>query len=253
MMIKFENEKIVGFEQAIISMRNSTNSLEKSDSFCIRDCTKCSDNVRCSRYFSDYPGSMNNGKRFRKMPYLGKNDLYLTKNLINTGEFCRKFLKMIVVYVDISAPLYFWDEIIHYVHINKTGINSINKDLTMRITKQKLFELKDFSFKNLDENTKCNYLFPIIKKLNANLADYIDTKNEKYLDEIRYLLPNCYNMCRTIMVDYEILFKVYQACKNHYLDEIKCHNFDGGLIDKEAYGFCDWIERFPYFLQFVDD
>lgn len=225
-MIKFGNVEIFGWEAAVRGMRNPMNSWEKSDSFipCYEKtkCHKCEVNQKCSYYFE-------NGEPYKKYNIIGPNDLKLMKNLCKAGSDHRKFMRMITVYMDITAPLYWWKEFDTY----KVGTVD-NSCSTMHKIAAKEFTLEDFSCEHL-ETAWLTTLKETIKLLNwardaYRLCDE-GVKKEWWWQMIQ-LLPSSYNQKRTVMLNYEVLANIYKSRKNHKLDEwIK---------------FCEWIENLPY-------
>lgn len=165
--------------------------------------------------------------------YLGPNDQTLAMKLRNAGTDHRKFMRMIVVYVDITAPLYWWKEFDTY----KVGTVA-NSCSTMHTIHKKEFTLDDFSHEHiLDETFTCEVipmflLEATIKCLNENRAHYLSTKDKKYWWQIIQLLPTSYNQKRTVMLNYEVLANIYKSRKDHKLDE--------------WHEFCDWIKELPY-------
>ena len=140
-MLKIENTEVLGWEHAIRGMRNPMNSWEKSDSFipCYQktECHKCEVNQKCAYYFED-------GNPYKKDDFIGPNDYTLMMNLRNAGTDHRKFMRMITVYVDITAPLYWWKEFDTY----KVGTVA-NSCSTMHKIADKEFTLDDFSCEHL--------------------------------------------------------------------------------------------------------
>ena len=238
-MLKIENTEIVGWNAAIRGMRNPMNSWEKSDSQTCTNCNGCLPGQECERY--------KNGT------FIGPNDLDLMTRLRNSGTDHRKFMRMITVYLDITAPLYWWKEFDTY----KVGTVA-NSCSTMHKIHDKEFTLDDFSHEHLiydlvgDNNEaiwykdppengpiKCQLMFtPLdalritIGVLNTNREAYLKTKNKKYWWQMIQLLPSSYNQKRTVMLNYEVLANIYKSRRNHKLDEWHI--------------FCDWIERLPY-------
>ena len=208
-MIKIENYEIMGWEHAIRGMRNPLNSWAKSDSF------------------YTYKGD----------PGIGVNDWDLIKRLRNAGTDHRKFMRMITVYADVTAPLYWWKEFDTY----KVGTVA-NSCSTMHTIHKKEFTRDDFSWEQLiDEDELCTYsgygpwdiLDATIDVLNNARKKFIDTKDKKYWWQMIQLLPSSYNQKRTVMLNYEVLANMYRSRKNHKLDEWRI-------------GFCDWIRTLPY-------
>ena len=245
-MLKIENTEIVGWNAAIRGMRNPMNSWEKSDS---RSCGTCGDCDICIDY--DNCPFDHDGHKF----VIGPNDLDLMMRLRNAGTDHRKFMRMITVYLDITAPLYWWKEFDTY----KVGTVA-NSCSTMHKIHEKEFMLEDFSTEHLigspipnfkkpchvtekttDGNT--GYSFGLtatphdfmhwtIEVLNAYRMLYLEPKDKNYWWQMIQLLPSSYNQRRTVMLNYEVLANIYKSRRNHKLDEWHI--------------FCDWIERLPY-------
>ena len=220
-MIKIENTEVIGWEHAIRGMRNPLNSWEKSDS------------VFTNHTLEDWPH--NTVKTF---DVLGPNDLDLMTRLRNAGTDHRKFMRMITVYVDITAPLYWWKEFDTY----KVGTVA-NSCSTMHKIHEKEFYEEDFSFERLESgyeeykgddamHTAYCSMQNVISALNRLRYMYNITKNKKYWDAMIQLLPSSYNQKRTVMLNYEVLANIYKSRKNHKLDE--------------WHMFCDWIESLEY-------
>ena len=232
-MIKIENTEVIGWEAAIRGMRNPMNSWNKSDSFLCRDvedgtCPEdCPFIGKCPVYGTE------------DFFVLGDNDYTLMKNLRNAGTDHRKFMRMITVYFDITAPLYWWKEFDTY----KVGTVA-NSCSTMHKIADKEFMLDDFSCEKLI-NSMCmeiqemevrvspmQALLTTIECLNSYRDLYNKTKDKKYWWQMIQLLPTSYNQRRTVMLNYEVLANIYKSRKNHKLDE--------------WHTFCDWIEMLPY-------
>lgn len=222
-MLKIENTEIIGWEAAIRGMRNPKNSWEKSDSgvCATHGPDHCADCV----YTDCHADDVEIGTKY----ILGPNDLKLMTTLRNAGTDHRKFMRMITVYMDITAPLYWWKEFDTY----KVGTVA-NSCSTMHKIADKEFTLEDFSYEHL-ENSWLVHLKETIKLLNDARDAYqwcnTDAKKEWWWQLIQ-LLPSSYNQKRTIMLNYEVLANMYHARKNHKLDE--------------WHTFCDWIDTLPY-------
>lgn len=211
-MIKFENTEVMGRKAAIRGMRNPMNSWEKSDS-------------------KMYVITMNaEGCPEKHDFWIGPNDLNLMARLRNAGTDHRKFMRMITVYVDITAPLYWWKEFDTY----KVGTVA-NSCSTMHKIAEKEFTIEDFSYEHL-ENSWLVHLKETIKLLNEARDAYhwcnTDAKKEWWWQMIQ-LLPSSYNQKRTVMLNYEVLANIYKSRNNHKLDEW-------------SVGFMDWIKSLPY-------
>lgn len=221
-MIKFENTEVIGWEAAIRGMRNPMNSWKKSDSeFDVQCCVCRSDDYDCN----DCPVLDMQDKTL-----IGKNDYDLMTKLRNAGTDHRKFMRMIAVYVDITAPLYWWKEFDTY----KVGTVA-NSCSTMHKIAEKEFTIEDFSCEHL-ENSWLVHLKETIKLLNEARDAYhwcnTDAKKEWWWQMIQ-LLPSSYNQKRTVMLNYEVLANIYKSRNNHKLDEW-------------SVGFMEWIESLPY-------
>lgn len=217
-MLKVEHTEVFGFEAAIRGMRNPMNSHDKSDSLLC-------DGFGC--YFEACPqwrGDMCCGGigEFN----IGENDLKLMQNLSKAGTDHSKFLRMINVTADITAPLYFWKEFDTY----KVGTVA-NSCSTMHKIHAKEFELDDFSNEHL--LFPVEQLFPTIQILNGWRSRYLETKDKKYWWQMIQLLPSSYNQKRTVQLNYQVLKNMYPARKNHKLDE--------------WHTLCDWMLTLPYF------
>lgn len=254
-MIKFENTEVMGWEAAIRGMRNPMNSWEKSDSFLCKEGTmRCVDNCPY-KYEEDCP--ISDDKDFY---VIGPNDLDLMKRLAAGGPVHAKYRRMITVYVDITAPLYWWKEFDTY----KVGTVA-NSCSTMHKIHAKEFTLEDFSCEHLitshdSDHYESDYrwhsesadidlyaspldgLILIVGLLNANRKAYLKTKDKKYWWQMIQLLPSSYNQKRTVMLNYEVLANIYKSRRNHKLDEWAEHD-----ISEKKQGFCDWIKTLPYF------
>lgn len=247
-MIKFEYTEVVGLEAANRGMRNPMNSHEKSDSG--SGCSINSVDRRCSecdRFDTEYEYGLCRPEKF----VIGHNDLDLMKRLRNAGTDHRKFMRMITVYVDIIAPLYWWKEFDTY----KVGTVA-NSCSTMHKIAEKEFTLEDFSCEHLldaysleEERTipiidvspyhdssviysPKGWLIGTIYLLNECRKWYLETKDKKYWWQMIQLLPSSYNQKRTVMLNYEVLANIYKSRRNHKLDEWR--------------ELCKWIENLPY-------
>lgn len=187
------------------------------------------------------------------------NDLDLMKRLRNAGTDHRKFMRMITVYVDITAPLYWWKEFDTY----KIGTVA-NSCSTMHKIAAKEFTLEDFSCEHLFNDIYETHLYAYNIKENADFKGtmelvidilnnarewYLETKDKRYWWQMIQLLPSSYNQKRTVMMNYEVLANIYKSRKNHKLDEWSLTSFDDSNKlpnDEYVYGFCDWIKLLPY-------
>jgi hypothetical protein len=224
-MIKIEKIDVFGWEAAIRGMRNPMNSWDKSDS-----------------EFGNYEWDRGYFK-------LGPNDLKLMKSLVKAGTDHRKFLRMINVTMDVTAPLYWWKEFDTY----KVGTVA-NGCSTMHKIHAKEFTLEDFSCEHLmdtpiyvyygldaaeDRIFPNNVLNETIKALNVCRKRFLETKDKKYWWQMIQLLPTSYNQKRTVQLNYEVLMNMYKSRKNHKLDE---------WID-----FCEKIKKLPYLEEFINE
>ena len=221
-MIKIENTRVVGLEPTIRGMRNPMNSWAKSDSY--------------------YQTTTDGIDEY----VAGDADLDLMHRLASGGSDDRKFMRMIAVYADITAPLYWWKEYDTY----KVGTVA-NSCSTMHKIAAKEFTLDDFSHEQLSnervffgfespygegtiENTTTSIevLSGVIGFLNSYRDLYNETKDKRYWWQMIQLLPTSYNQRRTVSLNYEVLRNQYPARKHHKLDE--------------WHDYCHWIEKLPY-------
>lgn len=237
-MILLEKTEVVGFEPAIRGMRNPKNSWAKSDSGICKGgddgigCQNCARYDCCHSYDHSFQ--------------LGKNDFSLMDTLATGGPVHAKYRRMLAIYVDITAPLYWWKEFDTY----KVGTVA-NSCSTMHKIAEKKFTLNDFSCEHLMDccGMELNFtheeigdirvetgfddiLRIIIDGLNFAREQYIETGEKSYWWQMIQLLPSSYNQKRTVMLNYEVLAGLYPMRKNHKLDE--------------WHEFCHWIEGLPY-------
>lgn len=239
-MLKIENTEVLGWDAAIRGMRNPLNSWEKSDSQFVRDpdygcfgVCPCAELVDCD------------------CCHVGPNDLKLMNTLRNAGTDHRKFMRMITVYLDITAPLYWWKEFDTY----KVGTVA-NSCSTMHKIAAKEFTLDDFSHEHLVDDLDVRIeiggtdhrdtgpmevLCMTIDVLNHYREKYLAAmKTEEYTGlpakdiwwQMIQLLPSSYNQKRTVMLNYEVLANIYKSRRHHKLDE--------------WHTLCYWIESLPY-------
>lgn len=231
-MLKIENTEVMGWGHAIRGMRNPMNSWDRSDSGvkCPYKKDKCCG--ECQQNFC-----------------IGPNDKKLMSTLRNAGTDHRKFMRMITVYLDITAPLYWWKEFDTY----KVGTVA-NSCSTMHKIADKEFTLEDFScehlvypsYTHLQETVKIlnifrwaftnydelkNGVIPMSKEVYKIIENLQLSKKDIWWQMIQ-LLPSSYNQKRTVMLNYEVLANMYKSRRNHKLDE--------------WHTFCDWIESLPY-------
>lgn len=229
-MIEFEHTEVMGWEAAIRGMRNPRNSWDKSDSY---------------RTTADYHE-------------IGPNDHDLMMRLVKAGTDHRKFMRMIVVYVDVTAPLYWWKEFKTYRAGKRWGDEEpdafvipsdyleydieMNSCSTMHSIHKKPFNAYDFSCEDLLTSNKLpavfrakspvQVLFDTIDTLNACRKMYLETGDKTWWRQMIQLLPDSYNQRRTLMLNYEVLANIYRARRNHKLTEWR--------------EFCRWIESLHY-------
>ena len=219
-MLKVEKVQTNGWREGIRGMRNPMNSWAKSDSFfCMKTGELC---CVCEDRHTD---------RCTDGVILGNNDLALMKTLVKAGTDHRKFLRMIVVYMDITAPLYWWKEYDTY----KVGTVA-NSCSTMHKITDKVFTMEDFSHEHL-YGTADTALCHVVNILNLYRGLYLGEDDpevrKSHWWQLIQLLPSSYNQKRTVMLNYEVLRNIYHARKNHKLDE--------------WHTFCKAIEQLPYF------
>ena len=223
-MIKIEDVEVMGMRKAIKGMRNAMNSWEKRDSsllFCHEIiCALCPyeslDSIECD-----------NKSHF----IIGEADMKLCKNLIKAGSPDRKFLRMIHVQADVTAPLYWWKEYDTY----KVGTVA-NSCSTMHTIHKRDLTLDDFSYEHLIP-VALDCLNETIKTINTARQFVVDMKLKEDWWQMIQLLPSSFNQMRTIDLNYETLFSIYRQRKGHKLDEWR--------------EFCKWIETLPYMKEFL--
>lgn len=234
-MLKIEKVSFAGIGPAIRGMRNPMNSWAKSDSG-----LTCSQNENNT---CDIHCTADNYCKPLDKYLIGPNDHNLMMKLANGGPVHAKYRRMLTVYLDITAPLYWWKEFDTY----KVGTVA-NSCSTMHKIVAKEFTLEDFSCEHLlgredepftvsisSDGTKLSPLglmADIIEMLNGCREKYIETKNKDYWWQLIQLLPSAYNQRRTVMLNYEVLANIYAWRRDHKLDE--------------WHTFCDWIESLPY-------
>lgn len=200
-MLKIENVEIHGWEPALRGMRNPKNSWDRSD----------------THLWESYE--------------IEQNDMKLASTLAAAGPVHRKFLRMIAVYLDVTAPLYWWKEYDTY----KVGTVA-NSCSTMHKIAEKEFTKDEFSHEHITDAHVYQLLLDIIESLNEHRKWY-NIENDPIIKKHHWwqmiqLLPSSYNQRRTLMLNYEVLANIYKNRKNHKLDE--------------WHTFCDWIETLPY-------
>lgn len=208
-MLEISNTEVFGFEHAIRGMRNPMNSWDKSDSYWT------------------HVESAHTGEEVRSQFIVGDADKDLMMRLARGGSDDAKYRRMIVVYLDILAPLYWWKEFDTY----KVGTVA-NSCSTMHKIHAKEFTLEDFSCEHLYQSEELELMEEVIGMLNDDRELYLDGKKKNDWWQMIQLLPSSYNQKRTVMLNYEVLHNIYHARKNHKLDE--------------WHVFCDWVERLPH-------
>lgn len=244
MIQQISDIETAGWRPAIRGMRNPLESWDKSDSIFISSCNECivSSCEICAKYGlrpecvdptaphisecdilpCNYCQNLMNGEHM----ILGVKDRDLMTRLINGGPDHRKFLRMIQVWMDISAPLYWWKEYDTY----KVGTVA-NSCSTMHKIHAKPFDISMFSCERLGERGR-ESLVNTICDLNYFREAFLETGDKEYWYGMIQLLPTSYNQLRTVNLNYEVLNSMYHARKNHKLDEWRV--------------FCRAIESLPY-------
>ena len=272
-MIKFENTEVVGWEHAIRGMRNPMNSWDKSDSgikwFTHEDIVKMdNDGVEFIPVSSDEDG--------QRVYMIGPNDMKLIKNLVKSGPDHRKLLRHLDVYVDITAPLYWWKEFKTYrrdrkfmdeenfydydIDDNSDDYDNelfieMNSCSTMHKIHSKEFTLDDFAHDHLindileahpyNSNIKETWDYKKVLEYNISCLNnarewFLETKDKKYWYQMIQLLPSSYMQKRTVKMTLEVVLRMYKSRYYHKLDEWKRHE------DCSYYGFCDWVHDLEY-------
>lgn len=214
--MKFKNTEVFNFEGALRGMRNPMNSWNKSD----------------SKWFynddDDWEGKF----------VVGENDLNLAQRLIKGGSEHRKFLRQIMVSVDITAPLYWWKEFDTY----KVGTTANSTSTMHKLTSQPItldcFEIDDYdiSYANIAGGNNFNRGFietGLIRYLETLRQKYLETKDKRYWKELVRWLPESWLQTRTVTMNYENLRNMYFQRKNHKLTEW-------------SKSFIEWVESLPY-------
>lgn len=238
-MLKIENTEVIGLKAAIRGIRDPMNPREKSDSGI------CFDTIACHTCRADrnHCKSRMENKEF----VVGYEDMNLMTSLRNSGTDHCKFMRMITVYLDITAPLYWWKEFDTYFDTYKVS-TVVNPCSSMNNIADKEFTFDDFSVEHLlgreddpftvavsSDGTKLSpigLMLDIVSMLNGCRAKYLETKDEEYWWHIIQLLPSSYNQRRTVMLNYEVLANIYKSIQNYKLDE--------------WHTFCQWIDGLPY-------
>lgn len=239
-MIEIENTEVVGWEHAIRGMRNPLESWSRSDSLPCDEvkCKDCVTDERCNTDHDNY--------------YIGTNDLDLMRRLERAGTDHRKFMRMIVVYCDITAPLYWWKEFdtykvgtvanscstMHTIHKERFFVDNFSReyiwdDVNFEHPATQLIETEDNPVYLKDTDI---FIYTVAM-LNELRELYLKTKDKRYWYKMIQLLPSSYNQKRTVMLNYEVLANMYKSRRLHKLDEWR--------------EFCAWAEGLPYFYKLV--
>lgn len=197
-MLTIERTCVMNFENAMRGARNPLNSWDRMDSF------------------YDEAGQF----------HFGENDLSLAKRLCKAGSDHRKFIRQIMVSMDVTAPLYWWKEFDTY----KVGTVA-NSTSTMHKIHSKEFSMEDFSTDHMTEETKAQ-MEQVIRWLEVLRGRFLETKDKAYWYDMIQFLPSSYNQMRTVTLNYEVLLNIYYARRSHKLEE--------------WHTFCHWIEELPY-------
>lgn len=219
--MKFEKTEVWGFEHAIRGMRNPLESWQKSDS----------EYIECI--------NAENGKVHYELESIGKNDMELMQKLIKAGSEHRKFLRQIIVSVDITAPLYWWKEFDTYKVGTVANSTSTMHKLARTPINLGCFETDDFedveveSAKNINVGNITFWWSVLLEILESLRNKYNKTKDKKYWKELIRLLPESWLQTRTVTMSYENILNMYRHRKNHKLTEW-------------SVAFCNWVESLPY-------
>lgn len=197
-MLTIEKTCVMNFENAVRGARNPLNSWDRMDSF------------------YDEEGQF----------HFGENDLSLAKRLCRAGSDHRKFIRQIMVSMDVTAPLYWWKEFDTY----KVGTVA-NSTSTMHKIHSKEFSMGDFSTDHMTEETKTQ-MEQVIRWLEVLRGRFLETKDKACWYDMIQFLPSSYNQMRTVTLNYEVLLNIYYARRSHKLEE--------------WHTFCHWIEELPY-------
>lgn len=236
-MIKLENTEVLGWEAAIRGMRNPMNSWDKSDSIFINDNEYHTIVGDAGPVYPDVDDFT-----------LGNTDKDLMMRLAKAGSVDAKYRRMIVVTVDITAPLYWWKEFdtykvgtvanscstMHKIHAKEFTDDDFSCEHLMRLGKYENGITTPISVynENGDGFSPIGVLHTTIDMLNLCREKFLETKDKRYWWQMIQLLPSSYNQRRTVMLNYEVLAGIYPKRKDHKLDE--------------WHDFCDWIKSLPY-------
>ncbi len=197
-MLHIENTSVMNFENAVRGARNPMNSWKRMDST------------------TDAEGNF----------HFGPNDLDLAVRLVRAGSDHRKFLRMVFVCMDVTAPLYWWKE--YDTYKVATVANSTS---TMHKIHSRSFSMDDFSTDHMTAGTR-SFMEGIVEKLEEIRKRYLETKSKEDWYDLIQLLPSSYNQKRTLTLNYETLINIYHSRHDHKL--------------QEWHTFCNWIESLPY-------
>lgn len=213
---KFVTMSPAQYEIIIEGMRNPKNSWDRSDSYTTHICDEKTMETADFAWF------------------MGDNDHKLAESLADGGPVHAKYRRMMIVYLTVNAPFYWWKEFDTY----KVG-TVCNSCSTMHKIHSKEFTMDDFSVEHLfDEDNlgvqvySLDVLRQTIEALNVARESFLQANDKRYWWQMIQMLPTCYNQKRTIMLNYEVLANIYKWRKNHKLDE--------------WHTFCNWIEELPY-------
>ena len=220
-MIKIENIDIWGFEHAIRGMRNPMNSWNKSDSSYFKNTIFCEDcEKKCDEYNKNIISSTEHYGCFEDLYCIGENDLDLMRRLYNAGTEHRKYLRQILVSMDITAPLYWWKEMDTYKFVlPDPKCYDTNSCSTMHKIHAKEFTMEDFSFEYLSDDVIENPVKTVIDCLNFFRGLYLQHKEKDDWYTMIQLLPSSYNQKRTITMNYENVVSIIKQRSGHKLDE----------------------------------
>ena len=227
--MKFENTEVFNFEGALRGMRNPLESWNKGDSWRCVDtvCCRCPNENSCKE---DYSFS------------IGKNDMELAQKLIRAGQPHRKFLRQILVSVDITAPLYWWKEFDTYKVGTVANSESTMHRLANTFITLDCFEMDDFKdfydLKNMYTSELIAFWAELITRLENLRKAYLETKDKRYWKELIRLLPESWLQKRTVTMNYENILNMIEYRKEHKLTEW-------------SKAFIDWTKSLPYSQEFL--
>ena len=256
--MKFENTQIMNFNNAIRGLRNPMNSWQRSDSWGGIITIEQDDHLEEVAKHWMYKESeeynevllekylawlcnqgilQHNGDAIEAF-YFGPKDLNLAQRMIKAGTSDRKFLRQILVSVDITGPLYWWKEFDTYKVATVANSTSTMHKLASTPINQDCFELNDFNqniyLNNIDFGLK---VVQFVESLELLRNKYLETKDQKYWKELVRWLPQGWLQTRTVTMNYEVLTNIYSQRKNHRLTE--------------WHAFCDWVKTLPYSFELI--